>query len=330
LRQFLVQARGDALYARGALEPVYRIGVDENGLGARLGPLVVTAVAARMREGSEQVLRRRLPKRVRADLADSKELVSHSEWALGEAWARALAPSDITTPEALFDYLSQDGASVLKQPCPDHVLSQCWRAEAEPFHSAQDDVERLRGHCRFLAERGVQLLAVKSRVVCTKKLNEARQRGHNRFVSDLHAMEELILGFRRELGQDVHAVCGKVGGMGAYGKFFGPLAGWLHVTLEEGRGRSAYRFPGVGDVHFVRDADASDPLVMLASLVGKYVRELLMRRIARHYAELLEADVLPSGYHDPVTHRFVQRTALVRQHRGVPDTCFEREREPHA
>jgi ribonuclease HII len=114
--------------------------------------------------------------------------------------------------------------------------------------------------------------------------------------------------------------------MAEYSRFFGPLGGWLHNVLEEGKARSSYRFPTVGELHFVRDADASDPLVMLASLVGKYVRELLMARIAQHYPAR-DDEPRPSGYHDPVTARFVARTALVRKRRQVPVICFERDRD---
>ena len=76
-------------------------------------------------------------------------------------------------------------------------------------------------------------------------------------------------------------------------------------------------------------ADASDPLVMLASLVGKYVRELLMARIVRFYPAG-DDESGASGYHDPVTHAFVERTALFRRDRSVPIHCFERARDEAA
>src|SRR5262249_40637520 len=107
---------------------------------------------------------------------------------------------------------------------------------------------------------------------------------------------------------------------------FGPLGGRLHVVLEESRARSAYHFPGVGEIAFVRDGDDSDLCVALASMVGKYVREALMARVVRFYRdhdpELPDA----SGYHDPMTSTFIARTALVRKKRQVPDHCFERRR----
>ena len=182
-------------------------------------------------------------------------------------------------------------------------------------------------HKAALAERGVELLSVQSSVVCTQQLNDKRNKGTNRFVADLHAMESLVLALRTEAGSDVEAVCGKVGGIAEYSKFFGPLSGRLHAILGEGRAQSGYRFPGLGEIHFVRDADAADALVSLASLVGKYVRELFMSRIGSHYAEVHENDdKRPSGYHDPVTAGFVVRSEALRRQRKIPDHCFERER----
>jgi hypothetical protein len=173
----------------------------------------------------------------------------------------------------------------------------------------------------------VEVIRVTSSVACTRVLNDAHRAGRSRFVVDLHAMERMVLALREQAGSDVLAVCGKVGGMGDYARFFGPLAGRLHVELERSRARSAYRFPGLGEVHFVMDADGQDALVMLASLIGKYVRELLMARIGRHYADAVHDRAPPSGYHDPVTDGFVVATELTRRARRVPDDCFERLRQ---
>jgi ribonuclease HII len=307
----------------------FRIGIDENGLGSRLGPLVVTGVLARADEKGAATLARRLPRSLRASLDDSKRLVSHTNVKLGEAWARELAAPDAATPGALFERLSLEGGPKLKERCPKHAEAQCWGAEDEAFEAEPALLRQVARHRANLAERGVELLLVRSSVICTETLNRTRRDGRNRFVADLHAMETLVLALRREAAADVTAVCGKVGGMNEYSRFFGPLGGWLHNVLDEGHARSAYRFPGVGEIAFVRDADASDPLVMLASLVGKYVRELFMARIAKHYPNH-DAETRPSGYHDPVTAAFVARTALVRKRRKLPDTCFERERDPVA
>jgi hypothetical protein len=65
-------------------------------------------------------------------------------------------------------------------------------------------------------------------------------------------------------------------------------------------------------------------LVGLASLVGKYLRELLMGHIVDRYRETDATLPRASGYHDPVTARFVLETATIRRQQEIPDICFER------
>jgi hypothetical protein len=175
-----------------------------------------------------------------------------------------------------------------------------------------------------LAQRGVEIVGVRSVILCARRMNEGLDAGRSRFAIDLHAMERLVLELRGLAGEEVTAVCGKVGGFGKYTRAFGPLAGRLCSVLEEGRARSAYHFPGLGEIAFVRDGDATDLGVAMASLVGKWLREVLMARVVRHYRD--EAPEAPdaSGYYDPVTTRFMEATRLLREKRGVPEVCFER------
>jgi ribonuclease HII len=317
----------------------YVIGADENGLGPRLGPLVVTAVLARLTaEGAEKIVTRRPRGGLAERLGDSKGLVAHGNIALAEAWTRVLVERGAgrhqrsQNPDELVDAVTLDDRHALTSPCPEHVTPQCWSVEAEGFTDPEvmgNTMKLVARDLERLAARGIEIVAVRSVVVCTKRLNEAVTRGQSRFVVDLHSMERLVLAFRDLAGEDVSAVCGKVGGYGEYSKAFGPLAGRLHAVIEEGRKRSAYRFPGLGEIAFVRDGDATNLLVGMASLVGKYLRELLMDRIVRYYGP---HDLPPaSGYHDPITDQFVIATESLRRSRRVPSDCFERTRlEPPA
>jgi hypothetical protein len=258
-------------------------------------------------------------------------LVAHGDVTLAEAWARVLvtrgagrSTGGATTPEALIHALSLDDRPALRAPCPSHVESQCWSARGEGFTAPADMLHRISRDLDRLAGKGIQIAAVRSVILCTQRMNRALDEGKNRFVLDLHAMERLVLELRALTDSDVHAVCGKVGGFGRYGDAFGPLGGRLHAIVQESRAQSTYRFPGIGDITFLRDGDASDLCVAMASMVGKYVREVLMGRITRHYRE--HSPDLPdaSGYHDPVTTVFIDATRLLRRERDVPDTCFER------
>ena len=69
---------------------------------------------------------------------------------------------------------------------------------------------------------------------------------------------------------------------------------------------------------------AADPLVMLASLIGKYVRELLMSQITGFYQARIPSAPNASGYHDPVTAKFVQLPKKQRTELRISDECFER------
>jgi ribonuclease HII len=311
----------------------YCIGADENGLGPKLGPMVVTAVLARMHDDGHKVIERKPRGGMAKRLGDSKGLVAHGNIALAEAWSRALVARGAgrhswgERPDDVLDAITLDDRDDLKRPCPRHVEAQCWSSQRERFSDPElmgNTLKLVNGDLDRLAKRGVDVIAVRSVVVCTRRLNDAVERGQSRFVVDLHAMERLVLALREIAGADVDAVCGKVGGFGEYGKAFGPLAGRLHTVLEQGRARSAYRFPGIGEIAFVRDGDASNLLVGMASLVGKYVRELLMDRIVQYYSAHDDALPAASGYHDPVTKRFIVGTEALRRKRRIPGDCFER------
>ena len=303
------------------------MGIDENGLGPRLGPLCVTGVTVEVTGDGERTATR-APGRSFSRLGDSKELASYKDSSLGEAWARAILRrvgrfDAAGSVDDLVHALSLDDRPALRAPCPEDHHAQCWRTD-DRLVAEEALVDKVSRDLDRLAGKGVQVLDVRSVILCSKRLNEHADRGTSRFDVDLHAMERLVLAANGAVGREVFATCGKVGGYDRYGDAFGPLGGRLHVAIEESRKRSTYRFPTVGELSFVRDADATNLLVAMASLVGKWLRDALMARIVRHHRNGDESIPEPSGYHDPVTARFVEATALARRKRALPDDCFER------
>lgn len=308
-------------------KPFY-VGVDENGMGPRLGPMIVTAVAASTDPRGARVATSKPRGNVAKRIGDSKGLVAYDDSALGEAWARALVArrhGAAKTPTELLAALSLDDADTLRAPCPGHHPELCWGDEGETFTATEEAVVQCERDLAYLEARGLRVERARVGIVCTRKLNDAVAAGLSRFDLDLHTMERLVLAAREDAGDEVYAVCGKVGGFDFYGARFGPLSGYLHTMLVEGRARSEYHVPGVGRLAFVRDADEGSLIVGLASLVGKWVRDHLMRRVVRYHRN--DVPELPdaSGYHDPVTTRFIDASALVRKARRVEAACFERD-----
>ncbi len=177
-----------------------------------------------------------------------------------------------------------------------------------------------------LANSGFATLHARSMIACTKRINHAASEGRSRLLVDLHAMEHLLLDAHAFAKGELLATCGKVGGYNVYGEHLGPLASYLRSTVVESKAKSTYLFPALGSVSFVRDADANHLLVSLSSLLGKWLRDVLMRRIVTFYQETDPSLAPVSGYNDPVTNRFVKLTRKQRAHAQIPDTCFEREK----
>jgi hypothetical protein len=169
------------------------------------------------------------------------------------------------------------------------------------------------------------LARAKSAVACTRFLNDRLARGQSRVEVDLELMERLVLDGRAQLGGELYAVCGMVGGIRNY------PAKLRHFAPDKVRARRAplgslaFDVGGVGQVRFEIDADQNHLPVALASMIGKYLRELWMLRHNRFYqAEDPQlADV--SGYHDRLTRRFISASETLRKRLGVEPACFLRD-----
>jgi ribonuclease HII len=300
------------------------VGVDENGLGPILGPLVTTAASfelARYSPDKHATVGREL------GIDDSKATAGFGQMAVAEGLALALVEqlygcieSDV---DGLFDRLLLDSPTALRTPCPSSSRPQCWSlALALPCFGG--DLEAGRTMLRGLNKRGLRAVHVRSALSCTGDLNKRLRAGQSRVEVDLELMERLVLDARARTGVTVRAICGMVGGIRNYParmRHF-PLLGLAPARATAGT--LAYEVTGVGHVRFEIDADARHLPVALASMVGKYVRELWMERQNRFYRQHDAALPDVSGYHDPVTKRFVSETSALRLRLGIDDACFIR------
>jgi len=301
------------------------VGVDENGLGPILGPLVTTSLSLEVS--------RYAPERFAAigrelGIDDSKATAGFGQMAVAEGLALALVAElcgrPVDTLDALFACLLLDAPKDLQQACPERSAPQCWSMPiALPCFGGD-----LAAGCAMLdglKKRGVRVRHARSAVACTGVLNALLRTGQSGVEVDLELMERLVIDARDQAGAEVRAICGMVGGIRNYTaklRHF-PAGG---VTPQRARDRTlAYDVAGVGHVRFEIDADARHLPVALASMLGKYVRELWMQRQNRFYQaqDATLADV--SGYHDPVTKRFIAASAGLRKQLGIDDACFLRQ-----
>jgi len=303
---------------------VFVVGVDENGLGPLLGPLVTTAVTlevARYQPERHGSIGREL------GIDDSKATAGFGQMGMAEGLALAVferlwghTPRDV---DALFEGLLLDRPSALQSGCPSGSRAQCWSVQPG-LPCLGGDISKGRAILDGLTKRGIELTHVRSAVACAGTLNRLLREGQSRVEVDLELMERLVLDARAKCESEVRAICGMVGGIRSYPEKL------RHVRREHLRprraqgGTLAYDVTGLGQLRFEIDADARHLPVAFASMLGKYVRELWMERQNRfyrgHQPELAEV----SGYHDPVTRRFVKESKRLRVRLGIHDACFER------
>ncbi|MCG8557030.1 MAG: hypothetical protein MJD61_17355, partial [Proteobacteria bacterium] len=286
---------------------VWLVGVDENGLGPRLGPLVATAICAetrRYRRPSLCELGRRL------GIHDSKLTsafgkMRHTEGivlALVERLSGAL-PRDA---DALLASVSLAGLAALRAPCPKHSAPQCWQTRLS-LPAFGGDIGCGHAALQQLAKAGVRLRRARSLLACARVFNAESARLGSRFALDVSMFERLLVDAREASQADLEARCGMVGGIRGYVPYFTLLRPDDVQVLRQATGRVSYRVAGLGRVHFEVDADARHLLVALASMLGKYLRELAMERQNRFYARHGRHLAAVSGYHDPRTRRFIEQ-----------------------
>ena len=294
-------------------------GVDENGMGPLLGPLVATAVTVELRSYDRARLRRR---GLDLGLGDSKQTSAFGKMAHAESLALALAERFGGRPaedaDALLAAFSLEGLLTLRGRCPDaSSRAQCW-SETLPLPAFGGDLSEGRALLNKLEGRTLKVRRVRSAVLCAGALNEAVTGGSTKVREDLALFERLILDARAAGDGELEAICGQVSGIRRYPSYFRRFEGVR--GLEDG----AYAVPGVGTVRFEVKADDRHLPVGLASMIGKLVRELAMRRMSAFYRSHDPDLERISGYHDPRTKRFVRDSQELRRRLRVASDCFER------
>jgi len=300
------------------------IGADENGLGPWLGPLVCTAAAI---EVSAYDAAKWTERGESWGICDSKRSSAFGQMAHAEGLALALAERSrggpVTTMEAALEALALDAPTQLRRICPGGEAERaCWGAELS-LPAFGGDVGEGRRLLDGFEALGAKVVLCRTSPLCVKGLNQHRAAGRNKLMMDLHGFERLVLACAEGADDDILAICGLVGGIRRYASRF---AHFRHASVvEESKGLAVYAVPALGEVRFELSADARHMPVALASMVGKYVRELFMARINRHWRERLPSLRSASGYHDSVTKAFVAATESARRDASVPDECFLRE-----
>jgi ribonuclease HII len=314
------------------------IGIDEAGYGPNLGPFVMTSVACQVPEelaGADlwRALRPAVRRHKEADdgrllIEDSKLVYSAARGMLGlETGVLALLAGGPPSPATL--------SHLLGAVCPAagaDLCQECWFTGATPLplEAAQEDLGAAAGRfAHACAEARLSWGLVRSVLVCPARFNAVLDRwGSKGVVLGLALAELLRANHRPDAGTDAVAFfIDKHGGRNNYAALLQQaVPEGMVLAEEEGQQRSVYRVAGLPRevrLTFTPRADAAHLCVALASMVSKYLRELLMAEFNRFWQGHVPGLKPTAGYPGDAVRFFADiRPAVARL--GIPEAALWR------
>ncbi len=299
------------------------VGIDENGYGPILGPLVVTLVEGEIVGDplkDTRIDRYLFP----IHIADSKKVFQRSEhsYSGGEIAAHAILDSagiKAATLSELVIKLTGRSPRELFGGCD--ILLDLYKDVELPLWARFLKESRLPS---FLRNLNIVLKNIKSHLIFPKQFNELVELFDNKALVDLFLFLDLLKG----QPQSTVALLGKIGGMKRYMPYLQKLGIEVSNLIQEKRFISSYFVRVDGNeirLHFIQDGDELFFPIAFSSIVGKYLRELFMYTLNRALG--FDSRIpYASGYrHDKKTHELIEAIRR-RFDKRIIRRCFLRSR----
>lgn len=313
-------------------------GIDENGLGPKLGPLVITSALFELgsRYDREAFFKALSPRGGgAAKIDDSKAVMKFGGMRSGEtavlAMATAIGGQMPHRAGEFFDLVLDPAERDRLGRCPSGARGMCFDLQAPlpAFGADPVEIESLAGFYRKVFENsGIALRRVSATQLCPSDFNAAFD-GKPELTKadlDLRAFEGRIRALMADASADALYLCGKVMGLMRYSPRMSLVDEYPLLRLSERKDLSTYVLQDLGEVRFVLDGDALHAPISVASMFGKYLRELAMAALNRFFETLLPDHEPASGYSDPATKKLICKALPLLEKKGIPPHCFLRNR----
>ncbi len=317
------------------------VGIDEAGYGPNLGPLVMTSVACRVPPGLAgcdfwQVLKAAV--RRPAEPADGRLLVEDSK--LVYSTARGLLDLETGVAATVARGLTGPTPTLghyVEWACPaahPELRQEPWYAGTHPLPvlaSPADFAPAADCFARACTQEQIAWGPVQSVVVCPGRFNEILDRFNSKGAVLGVGLAELVRANRRlaDETEPVAFIIDKHGGRNTYAAMLQQaIPDGMVVAREEGRDRSVYEVLGLERavrLTFQPRADAEHFCVALASMLSKYLREVLMREFNAFWQRHVPGLKPTAGYPGDAA-RFFQEIRAAILHLGLAESALWRRR----
>jgi len=286
------------------------VGIDEAGFGPILGPLVVSSTAfslprSLLTADLWKILRKSVyPKRKhlagRLLITDSKKAYSRS------SGIKQLERTVLASLQCL-DKTAYTLTELLEHLCPDcmgRLKDYPWYRDAAAYAISPDSSDLAIASSVLknnLASNGMELLSICSCCLDVAYYNKMVTNVRNKASVLFTATSRLIKqAFDTFTGQDIQIVVDRQGGRVHYRKVLRRMFAEMELKiLQETPSHSSYELRTAGRLmrlHFAVAADERFLPVSLASMVSKYLRELLVDNINAYFAGFNPGLLPTAGY----------------------------------
>ena len=314
---------------------MYLVGIDENGFGPALGPLNVSASLFKVEKYENDFWKKlndifsKNKDKNKLRLTDSKEL-ARKEWERIALIFYFLLFKEIPLYSSLFlkEFTLKQG--FLVKDCGKEEKNMCWQPDFSfPLWEEKTFLKEIpllgKGVKEALKREKIKVLDIKTLVCCPHNFNHLLKT-YNKIELDLYLFETLIEYYHQKYQDEIFFVCGKVGGIKYYQRYFKLLNKYDCIDFKEEDKLSQYHFKDLGKVYFIQNGDSKYLPISLSSIIGKYIREIFIMRINTYFSSRIPGLPYVSGYQDKLTKKFIKKVEGKLPELNISPSCFRRKK----
>lgn len=309
-------------------------GIDEAGLGPKLGPLTVSLTAFELDKElitdpavsfweilSSTTTSRHCRKDPRLLITDSK--IAYNAQGITGLQQTVCQFFQEVFPEIQLSHISHLLEHIIHPQDYHYLKTTTWYQEL--FQPAASPLQQTAEN--NFALNGLKPCELRSRIITARELNNFFALGYNKSETLLKLtgshIQYLVKTYQTE---EVFIYVDKQGGKSYYAPYLSDLlAGTWITTVREGADSSVYKINNNITIEFLPKADQKKFPVALASIIAKFLREISMEAFNSYFKKFLP-EIKPTAGYPKDAPRFLQEIQPVIKKAGISAADLWRER----